>query len=134
MVLRNLLTTTRFQVVIKYYIITGGDDVLDDVSSLLLYNMTDSKLEASYKALHQKIWVDQHDIIFEDRKAQARYAKVKGVPGGVMMIRGEYLKLWDFVQKDHAQLADEGIRGGLVITGQPGIGKSSLLNIAYPDA
>jgi hypothetical protein len=102
--------------------------------------MANSKLEASYKALHQKIWVDQDDTIFEDKQARARYAKVEGILEGVMMIRSEYLKLWDFVQKDHAHLASnpaEQIPGGLVVTGQPGIDKSaqaSFLNVTYTDA
>jgi hypothetical protein len=87
-----------------------------------------------FKALHQKVWVAKDGLILVDQETGAQYLDLRDLEEEVILVRSEYLELWNFVHEKHT-LRTSGMRqgkmwGGLVITGQPGIGKTLFLKYA----
>jgi hypothetical protein len=81
-----------------------------------------------YKALHQSIWVAKENPFLVGEDTGGQYIKLRDFERKVILVRDEYLELWKFVCEQHAlrtSIQYKEVMGGLVITGQPGIGKSA---------
>ncbi|KAF7775621.1 hypothetical protein Agabi119p4_4014 [Agaricus bisporus var. burnettii] len=81
-----------------------------------------------FNDLYQRVWIDQESPF--DEYDGIRYIKsFKGLPSYII-VRDEYNTIWEFIKGAYQERAlerDINVSGGLLVTGQPGIGKTLFL-------
>ncbi|KAF7761916.1 hypothetical protein Agabi119p4_9908 [Agaricus bisporus var. burnettii] len=89
----------------------------------------------TFSDLYQRIWVNQENP-FDEYEGINYFKPFKGL-GQNIIVRDEYHTIWDFVSGAYQVRASNeefGESGGLVVTGQPGIGKTLFLAYALVKA
>ncbi|EKM79737.1 hypothetical protein AGABI1DRAFT_127423 [Agaricus bisporus var. burnettii JB137-S8] len=88
-----------------------------------------------FNDLYQRVWIDQESPF--DEYDGIRYIKsFKGLPSYII-VRDEYNTIWEFIKGAYQERAlerDINVSGGLLVTGQPGIGKTLFLVYALVKA
>jgi hypothetical protein len=88
--------------------------------------MGEAKIVVIFNELYKQIWENQEDFLLVDEETGTQYIKLPDFEEEVIMVRDEYVNLWEFVCDKRAlriSSQPQGKMRGLVVTGQPGIGK-----------